>query len=93
MSYLYSLLTDRDVGLNFRIPLHYPDASSNLSQLSDEYDVCLGAIVGIYFANKSSYACTVGDSQLGNMLLLADQWLPAQLRKEVKIKKPEEFEI
>ena len=93
MSYLYSLLTDRDIGLNFRIPLNYPDASSNLSQLSDEYDASLGAIVGIYFANNSSYACIVGDSQSGNMLLLADQWLQAQLRKEVKIKKPEEFRI
>ena len=90
MSYLYSLLTDRDIGLNFRIPLNYPDASSNLSQLSDEYDASLGAIGGIYFANNSSYACVAGDSNSGNMLLLADRWLFERLDREVRVYKPEE---
>ncbi len=79
MGYLYSLLTDTDIGLNFGIPLHYPDASSNLGQLSDEYDACLGAIVGIYFANNSNYACIAGDSKSGNLLILADQWLAERL--------------
>lgn len=85
MEYLYSLLMDADNGLKFRIPLHYPDASGNLGQLSDEYDACLGAIVGIYFANNSSYACVAGDSDSGNMLLLADRWLAERLGQEVKI--------
>ena len=90
MEYLYSLLTDRDIGLNFRIPLNYPDASSNLSQLSDEYDACLGAIVGIYFANNSGYACLAGDSNSGNMLLLADRWLFERLSREVRVYQPKE---
>jgi len=86
MKYLYSLLTDKSIGLNFRIPLHYPDSSSDLNQLSDEYDACLGAIVGIYFANDSSYACIAGDSESGEILLLADEWLQTQLRKGVEVK-------
>lgn len=85
MKYLYWLLTDKGTGLNFRIPLNYPDASNNLGRLGDEYDACLGAIVGIYFANNSSYACIVGDSQSGNMLILADRWLVGKLREEVRL--------
>ena len=79
MEYLYSLLTDTDIGLNFRTPLNRPHTSSNLNQLGDEYDACLGAIVGIYYANNSSYACIAGDSKSGNILILADQWLREQL--------------
>jgi len=89
MNYLYSLLTDADIGLNFQIPLHRPDASNNFGQLSDEYDACLGAIVGIYFANNSSYACVAGDSDSGNMLLLADRWLSERLSGEVRVYRPE----
>ncbi len=83
MEYLYSLLMD--TALNFRIPLHYPDASANLGPLSDEYDACLGAIVGVYLAGNSSYACVAGDSSSGNILLLADRWLAGELGKEVKL--------
>jgi len=85
MEYLYSLLTDKSIGLNFQTPLHYPDASSNLNQLGDEYDACLGAIVGIYFANNSSYACIAGDAESGNILILADQWLSEQLGREANL--------
>jgi len=81
MKYLYSLLTDKSIGLNFRLPLHYPDSSSDLNQLSDEYDACLGAIVGIYFANSNSYAWIAGDSKSGSILLLADRWLREQLSR------------
>ena len=79
MEYLYSLLTDTDIGLNFQMPLSRPHTSSNLNQLGDEYDACLGAIVGIYYANNSSYACIAGDSKSGNILILADRWLREQL--------------
>jgi len=88
MKYLYSLLTDKNIGLNFRIPLHYPDNSNNLSQLSDEYDACLGAIAGIYFANNISYACIAGDSNSGSILLLADRWLSERLSREVPVYQP-----
>jgi len=54
------------------------DASNNLGQQRDEYDVCLGAIVSVYFTNKSSYVCIVGDSNSGNFLLLAGRWLAEQ---------------
>ena len=85
MKYIYSLLTNTGLGLNFRTPLRHPDTSSNLGQLSDEYDACLGAIVGIYFANNNSYACVAGDSKVGCILLLADRWLSEQISREVKI--------
>jgi hypothetical protein len=86
MKYLYSLLTDTDTGLNFKAPLHYPDTFSNLAQLADEYDACLRAIAGIYLINKRSYACIAGDSESGEILLLADRWLQARLEQEVKVK-------
>ncbi len=80
MGYLYLLLTDSCLGLKFSAShsLRSPDTSYTLSELDrlcDEYDACLGAIVGIYFANNSSYACVVGDSKSGSILLLADAWL------------------
>lgn len=89
LQYLYRLLMDTVTGLNFKISIHYPDASSNLAQLGDEYDACLGAIVGLYFAKKSGYACIAGDSDSGNMLLLADRWLSERLSGEVRVYQPE----
>lgn len=89
--YLYSILTDSSIGLNFSPPLHYPNVSytlSGLNELCDEYDAFLGAIVGICFANNNCYACIAGDSDSGSILLLADRWLSAQLGKETKITKP-----
>ena len=93
MRYLYSLLTDTDIGLKFQIPLDVPSTSSNLNRLGDEYDACLGAIVGIYFANNNSYACIAGDAKSGNILLLADQWLSGQLGREVSVKKTRKKEM
>lgn len=88
MEYLYSLLTDTDIGLNFQPPLRHPDTSRSLGQLGDEYDACLGAMAGLHFASNSSYACIAGDSNSGNILLLADQWLAEHLGKEVQIYTP-----
>ena len=88
MEYLYSLLMDIDIGLKFSNFLHFPDTSCTLSELDglcDEYDACLGAIAGIYFASNNSYACVAGDSDSGNILLLADRWLAEQLGKEVRL--------
>lgn len=85
--YLYSLLTDSSFGLRFSSPLRYPE--TKLNELCDEYDACLGAIVGIYWAKNSPYACIAGDNQSGNILLLSDRWLVTQLEKEVKITKPD----
>ena len=82
MEYLYSLLTDSSFGLNFSNSLRRPESCHTLSELDklcDEYDACLGTIVGIYFTNKSSYAHIAGDSKSGNMLLLADRWLAERL--------------
>ena len=88
MKYLYSLLMDSSIGLKFSASdsLRCPDSSctlDDLNRLSDEYDACLGAIVGIYFANNSSYAFVAGDSKSGNILLLADGWLREQLRQSL----------
>ncbi len=82
MAYLYSLLTDPSLGLKFSSPLDYPDTTytlSRLDRLCDEYDACLGAIIGIYFARSSRHACIAGDSRTGNVLLLADRWLAEHL--------------
>ena len=82
MEYLYSLLTDSSLGLKFLDSPGYPDTSYTLSELDrlcDEYDACLGAIVGIYLAGNNSYACVAGDSNSGNILLLADRWLAERL--------------
>lgn len=90
MEYLYSLLMDASIGLNFQVPLHLPDTCRTLSErngLCDEYDACLGAIVGIYFANHSSYACLVGKAETGQVLMLADQWLSNKLSQWVSVYK------
>jgi hypothetical protein len=82
MKYLYSLLTDPDFGLKFSPPLPRPDDSltrGELDKLGDEYDACLGAIAGIYYANGSPYAYLAGDRDSGSILLLADRWLAAKL--------------
>ena len=88
MRYLYSLLTDSSLGLTFSPPLHCPDISytgKELNELCDEYDACLGAVVGLHFANNRSYAWIAGDTKTGNMLILADQWLVGQLRLEIPV--------
>ena len=84
MEFLYLLLTDSSLGLRF--PLHHPNTCRTFSQLDrlcDEYDACLGAIVGIYWAKrKSKYVCLAGNPQEGEILLLADQWLETELKKK-----------
>lgn len=90
MKYLYSLLTDPSLGLRFLTPLPYPNDLSNPDKLSDEYDACLGAIVGVYSASNSRYACIAGNSESGDMLLLADKWLVEGLGREVRVGKPGE---
>ena len=86
MRYLYSLLTDSNIGLNFSPPLDYPDSSYTLNQLknlADRYDACLGAIAGICWTKASPYAWMAGDPELGRILLLADEWLKEQLRQYI----------
>ena len=90
MKYLYSLLTDPSLGLRFLTPLPYPDTLSNPDKLSDEYDACLGAIVGVYYASNSRYARIAGNSESGNMLLLTDKWLVEGLGREARVGKPKE---
>jgi predicted RNase H-like nuclease len=91
MKYLYSLLTDPNVGLKFSAPLDYPDSSYTVNQLkslADKYDACLGAIVGIYWAEGNPYAWVAGDPKSGEILLLADKWLKERLEeKRIQMKK------
>ena len=79
MRYLHSLLNHPQLGLSFS-RLAYPHSSSNLNLLADEYDACLGAAVGIYWAIDNPYAWVAGDSASGEVLLLADRWLKERLR-------------
>ena len=65
------------------------DTSSNLGPPRDEYDACLGAIVDVYFTSKNSNTCIAGDSNSGNILLLADRWLSEQLSRKVSVYQPE----
>ena len=53
---------------------------SRLKILSDEFDACLGAVVGLFCVNGNPYAWVAGDQNQGEMLLLADKWLTEQLR-------------
>ncbi|MCL0091405.1 hypothetical protein M1N57_00840 [Dehalococcoidales bacterium] len=87
MQYLYSLLTDPSLGFRFS-GLRFPHTACTLG---DEYDACLGAIVGIFFARSSSYTCIAGDSNSGSILLLADQWLAGELGKEVSLSRPSDI--
>ena len=48
---------------------------------SDQYDACLGVVVGLYCVNGNSYSWIAGDECQGEMLLLADIWLKKQLEE------------
>lgn len=87
MRYVFSLLTNPQIGLDFSAPLQAPSISENLSILADKYDACLGTIVGIHLANKSPFAKIVGDKDSCEILLLADRWLAENLEKtKIKIR-------
>ncbi len=82
MRELYNLLTEH-LGLAFSPPLGFPDNSfsrCHLELLADEYDACLGAVVGLYCVSHSPYVWLAGD-QSGEILLLADMWLKEHLEK------------
>jgi len=84
--FLYSLLTDPAIRLS---GLDRP-GSLSLARLGDEYDACLGAIVGLYWVKRSKYACLAGKPEEGEILLLADQWLQTELeKKEVQVRNNE----
>ena len=85
MKYLYFLLTDPKIGLKFSPPLNDPNSSYTVAQLrglADKYDACLGAIVGIFWAERNPYAWIAGDAKSGEILLLADKWLREQLEEK-----------
>jgi predicted RNase H-like nuclease len=80
---LYNLLTQR-LDLDFSQPLEPPDDSfsaTRLEVLADQYDACLGAVVGLYCVTGNSYSWIAGDERQGEMLLLADIWLKKQLEE------------
>jgi predicted nuclease with RNAse H fold len=87
MRFLYSLLTDPAISLS---GLDNP-GSLSIARLGDEYDACLGAVVGLYWVKRSKYACLAGNPQEGEILLLADQWLRTELeKKEILVRNNEE---
>ncbi len=88
--FLYRLLINNNIGLSFRPFLSYPDITSNLDELSDKYDACLGAIVGLCCVRRNRYACVAGCQNEGEILLLADHWLQAELQKEIKVRNAQE---
>lgn len=69
-------------GSGFAQQLDFPDRSlraSELELLSDEYDACLGAVVGLLYVNSNPYARVIGDKVQGEILLLTDAWLKSKL--------------
>ncbi len=84
--FLYSLLTDPTIRLS---GLDRP-GSLSLARLGDEYDACLGAVVGLYWVKGSNYACLAGTPEEGEILLLADRWLRTALeKKEIQVRNNE----
>jgi len=90
LRHVYSLLTDSNLSLRFTRPLPTPEASVNPDHLADGYDACLGAVVGIYLANRSGYTGFAGDSPSGSILLFADRWLAEQLGKDIAVNQVEQ---
>lgn len=83
MQELYWFLTEH-LRLSFSQPLDFPNDSFSRSHqelLADEYDACLGAVVGLYCVTHNPYVWIAGDQSRGEILLLADMWLKEQLEK------------
>ena len=84
MRELYNFLTEH-LELSFLKPLGFPNNSfsrSHLELLADEFDACLGVVVGLYHVTHSPDAWVAGDQSGGEILLLADRWLKEQLEKD-----------
>jgi predicted RNase H-like nuclease len=82
MRELYHFLTEH---LRLNLPLGFLNETfsrSRLELLADEFDACLGAMVGLYWADHSPYVWVAGDQSRGEILLLADIWLKEQLEKD-----------
>lgn len=80
---LYTFLT-RHLDLGLSQLIESPDNSytiSKLELLADQYDACLGAIVGLYCVSGNPYAWIAGNECQGKMLLLADTWLKERLEE------------
>lgn len=80
---LYTFLT-RHLDLGLSQSVESPDNSytiSGLELLADQYDACLGAIVGLYCVSGNPYAWIAGNERQGKMLLLADIWLKERLEE------------
>lgn len=81
MRKLYHFLTQH-LDLGFSPSLDYPRSSfsrSRLELLADQYDACLGAVVGLYSVTGNSYAWLAGDESQGEIVILADKWLKESL--------------
>ena len=83
MQKLYTFLT-QCLDLRFSRPLdspHRSSARSRLELLADQYDACLGGVVGLHCVAGNPYALIAGDEHQGEMLLLADMWLKERLEE------------
>ena len=83
MNELYDFLNGYP-GLIFVKSLDPPNSCytcSDLELLADQYDACLGAIVGLYCVTSNPFALIAGDMYQGEMLLFADRWLKERLEE------------
>lgn len=84
MEKLYTFLTQH-LDLVFSQPLTSPHSSlgrTKLELLADQYDACLGAVVGLYYVAGNPYAWVVGEERRGEILILADLWLKERLKEQ-----------
>ena len=91
MRKLHNLLTQH-LGLSFSQSLDSPHGShgrSRLELLTEQYDACLGAVVGLCCATGNPYVWIVGNELQGELLLLVDMWLKKRLEEHgVSVKRP-----
>jgi len=89
MRYLYTFLTER-LSLSFLEPLDSPNemfSHSQLDLLADQYDACLGTVVGLLSVARNPFAWLIGNDDQGEILMLADEWLKNELESKISMKR------
>jgi predicted nuclease with RNAse H fold len=89
MEELYALLIDPDIGLQFQTPLPPPDGGAySQKRLTDIYDAALGAVLGLHLLRADGWAVVLGDTESGDLALLADTWLAERLNSYLSTDRP-----
>lgn len=85
--YLHALLVHPALGLDWAgLPPPAEVRGRAEDYLVDTYEAALGAVLGAHVLSGSPYALLAGDSQQGEMLLLADAWLRTRLADRLPVR-------